>query len=396
MEVRMLKTPCFVVDEAAFEQNIMDFRRVLGKYFCNSIIGYSFKTNSLPYFIFMASQLGCYAETVSDTEYVLARRMGYKADKIIYNGPVKGKEQFFEAFRNRSIINIDSAREVEWLKELSDRGVKGSIGIRVNMDLEMALPGQTAMGESGGRFGFCVENGKLAETVRAIKDIEGISIGGLHMHVSSKSKSIEVYKELAQKACEIAVDEELTLQYLDIGGGFFGGGDGGSAYENYVSAIYDVLKKNRMEKITLIVEPGASVVADTVDYVTEVIDVKETNRSRFVITDGTRLHIDPFFHKTSYKYSVFTQTQQICRKQVLCGYTCMEKDRLTELVEKEALLPGDRVIYHVSGAYTMCFNPLFIEYLPVVYGKRNGEYEILREKWGVEEYLQKCKWVTET
>ena len=52
-------------------------------------IGYSFKTNSLPWVLSFMKEHGCYAEVVSENEYELAEYIGF--EHIIYNGPVKGK-----------------------------------------------------------------------------------------------------------------------------------------------------------------------------------------------------------------------------------------------------------------------------------------------------------------
>ena len=390
-----MHTPCFIFDEKAFRKNIDDYQKILNDSFSKSIIGYSFKTNSLPYIIRVAKDCGCYAEVVSDTEYQLAKYAGYDAQHIIFNGPVKGKQQFIAAFKEGSIINIDSWAEVGWLEELSQEGVSGTIGIRVNIDLESILPGQTATGADGGRFGFCDENGQLAAVIQKIKNMQGIQIGGFHMHVSNKSKSVDVYRVLTEKACDIAAREQLDLKYLDIGGGFFGGGDNGAAYKTYVDAICSALKGKCMSAVELIVEPGASVIAMAVDYVTEVKDIKDSLRGRFVVTNGSRMHIDPFFHKIKYEYSVISNESNRCEKQVICGFTCMEYDRFMRVRDETELHVGDQIIYHIVGSYTMCFNPLFIEYLPAVYTKRDGEYIMVRAQWGVQEYIQKCKWDVE-
>ena len=61
--------------------------------------------------------LGCYAETVSEDEYNLAKYIGVAKNQIIYNGPVKTKK-VFEALENECIVNIDSQREIEWLDEI--------------------------------------------------------------------------------------------------------------------------------------------------------------------------------------------------------------------------------------------------------------------------------------
>ncbi len=386
-----LHTPCYIFDEQVFSENILSFFRVLNEYFERSIIGYSFKTNSLPRLLFLANKLGCYAEVVSDEEYLLAKEIGFDSDKIIFNGPVKGKAVFLDAIENGSLVNIDSYREVRWLSELElDKSI--NIGIRVNIDLEHYLPGHTSTGELGGRFGFSYENGSLHRLIQEIKQLSNINIDRLHMHISNATKSVEVYKCLAKLACEIIDKESVVPSYIDLGGGYFGGGDNGEQYKKYISGIFEVLKEKGKNTIGIIVEPGASIVATAFSYLTRVVDKKDTPYGRFVVTDGTRLHIDPFFNKNKYVYELYYENSKMSVPQTICGYTCMEKDRIMSIVDNELEI-DDMILYDIVGSYTLCFNPLFISYLPCVYSKQSDrDYVVVREAWGVEEYLQKNRW----
>ncbi len=384
-----LKTPCFIIRDEILRKNLTDFKRIVENVYPDGIIGYSFKTNSTPYILTKALEYGCYAEVVSDTEYCLAEKIGFPTDKIIYNGPIKSKETFKRAFFGRSVINIDSFRELQWLKEFSNNEMPRSIGIRVNFDLESALPGETSTGAKGGRFGFSLENGDLHRAIAVCQNIAGVKPAGLHMHVSSKTKSVNIYQKLSETACRIIEDEELDIEYLDIGGGFFGGNDNGEAYGKYISVIHDELERHGVKDICLIAEPGASVVATAVDYMSSVIEYKDTSYGRFVITDGSRLHIDPFFRKDRHLHTMVSQSEKLHEKQTICGFTCMENDRIMTVENESELQAGDKIVYYIEGSYSMCFNSLFIEYLPYVYAEENGSYKLVRDKWGIEEYLQK-------
>ncbi|MDE6204321.1 MAG: hypothetical protein K2G19_12695, partial [Lachnospiraceae bacterium] len=76
--------------------------------------------------------------------------------------------------------------------------------------------------------------------------------------------------------------------------------------------------------------------------------------------------------------------------QWVCGATCMEYDKLFEIQNDTALIPGDRIVYDTAGGYTMCLNPLFINYFPAVYIERgDGTLFTARESWGNDEFLQK-------
>ena len=54
-------------------------------------------------------------------------------------------------------------------------------------------------------------------------------------------------------------------------------------------------------------------------------------------------------------------------KQVVCGYTCMDHDRIMIIENKPELQVGDEIIYHRVGAYSMTFGGMFIRYYPDVF-----------------------------
>ncbi|MFR8840281.1 MAG: pyridoxal-dependent decarboxylase, partial [Clostridium sp.] len=85
------KTPYFVIHEKEMKDNLECLKKSLQKYWNNYAIGYSFKTNSVPWLIRFMKQNGCLAEVVSDDEYSLAQKLKYTPNDIIFNGPVKSR-----------------------------------------------------------------------------------------------------------------------------------------------------------------------------------------------------------------------------------------------------------------------------------------------------------------
>ena len=92
-----LQTPCFIFDEAEFKRGICGFRDALKKFFQRVDIGYSVKTNSLPYALRTARDNSCMAEVVSYDEYELALLCGFSYDRIIHNGPIKSQTSTIQA-----------------------------------------------------------------------------------------------------------------------------------------------------------------------------------------------------------------------------------------------------------------------------------------------------------
>ncbi len=381
--------PYYVIHQKKLENLIDELKNAFQLYWPNYQIGYSYKTNSLPWIICFVRDRGCFAEVVSGDEYQLARRYDVPANQIIYNGPIKGKESFLSAVRNRGIVNIDSQREINWLSELNG---SQQVGIRVNFDLEKYTAGQSQCGDEGGRFGFCYENGELGKAINRIREQDN-QVVGLHLHTSSKTRSVEVYQAIASVACKIADEYDLKLQYVDIGGGFFGGLANKPQFVDYAREVAKVLSERfSPEQTQLIVEPGMALIGASVSYVTSVIDVKDTSYNRFVILNGTRMDIDPLMTKSKYFYTLEkNQPSAVCSKQILCGSTCMEHDRLMTLTDEQELQVGDRIVFDKVGAYTMCLTPLFIHYFPTVYLENNGEMKVIREKWTAEQYCQGCE-----
>lgn len=391
-----MNTPYYIIRKRILDEGIEKLKAALNKHWSYSVIGYSFKTNALPWIIEYMRHNGCYAEVVSEDEYELAEYMGY--EHIIYNGPVKGIESFTRACQKGHIVNLDAEREVEWLQHMNLINMKEpvKVGIRINFDLEAVCPGEASGGEEGGRFGFSYENGDFGRILDKLRAMPGVEVAGIHLHCSSKTRSLNIYEAIAKMACRIHKEYKIELTYLDVGGGYFGGLADKPQYEDYLCLMAGILKEEYDPKRTmLIMEPGTSLICPPVEYVTSVIDVKDTNRNRFIVTDGSRIHIDPLMTKKSYFYQLEKtdndDEREFLEKQVISGFTCMENDRLFNLKGSYALRVGDKIRYYKIGAYTMCLSPLFISYFPAVYLEEEGKIVCIREKWGVEEYVQKSK-----
>ncbi len=382
------KTPYYVIHEDELDENFNKLKDALEKHWNNYIIGYSYKTNALPWIIKHFDSLGCYAETVSEDEYNLAKLIGVAKNRIIYNGPIKTKNSFLEALQNECIVNIDSQREVEWLREVELK--KRTVGIRINFNIEKMCPGQSQCPEEGGRFGFCYENGELSKVIKSLKE-KKVKISGIHLHTSSKSRGLDIYRAIAEIACKVQKEFELDLDYVDVGGGFFGGLPTKPQFDEYIALMENILSTCfDKTKTKLIVEPGMAVIGAPVTYITRVIDVKDTEFNRFAITDGTRTSIDPLMTKSSYFHSFeIDGPREVHPNQIICGYTCMEHDRLFEEKDGPTLQSGDYIVYNKVGAYTMCLTPLFIKYFPDVYVEANGILKKVRSAWTPTEYVQR-------
>lgn len=388
------QTPYFVIDEPVLQRYYDMLSVSLSDNWNNYLIGYSFKTNSLPWLISYMKERGAFAEVVSEDEYSLAKYMGYADHEMIYNGPYKGMQSFRAVLLAGGIVNLDSMQEIGWLINLAGEfpGQTFKVGIRVNFDLEKMCPGETTMGEMSGRFGFCYETGRFADALKRLAKIPNVSVAGLHLHFSSKSRSIRIFRSIARMACQLKTEFELNLEYVDLGGGYCGGMEGRPEYPDYFPVIAKELRGCfTPENTKLIVEPGISLISKCTTFVTSVFDTRDIKQTRYVMTDGSRFNIDPTMIKSSHLFHILpleTQGNSTFDKQIICGFTCMEADRIFTYESKPELFPGDLIVYENVGGYTMSLNPLFIQYFPAVYVRNGDTMRMVRKKWTPGEYVQ--------
>lgn len=391
-------TPALVFDEAKLDLFVTRFENALATHWPNSILSYSFKTNALPWLLSYMRARGIWAEVVSDTEYDLAEALGYQPEQVVFNGPIKGREHLRYALRHGSVVNLDSKREVAWTVELAHQEptAQFAVGLRVNWDLNAYCPGESHSGSADSRFGFNPENGELDQAIVALTQA-GVRVAGLHMHRNSYTQSVDVFRASATVAKELIETRGLELDWLDIGGGFFGAEHGSPTFDEYVVAVKETLDGVLDPEATqLIVEPGASFVAVPLEFHAGVLDVKTVNDTTFVVTDTSRTNIDPLFRrKRPFAYHLDTTQTSVRRPvQTIGGYTCMEDDRLMDLLDEPALQPGDRIIFFKVGGYTMCYQATFFsEFAPPVYVRTAHELIQVRGTPTVSDYLQGHRWI---
>lgn len=391
-QINNLHTPCFILDREELMRSISGFRNALHNRFKQYVVGYSVKTNSVPYCLSLAKDKDCFAEVVSYDEYNLALKCGYRKDRIIYNGPMKSRDTFLEAIQSGAVVNIETKRELQWLKDLPQDKVY-SIGLRLNINISKVSPDDADGDNDNSRFGFSDETEEFADALSFLAALPNVRLSGLHIHRTAHSRSVGFYRNSIRYACETIRKYGLSLDWIDVGGGYFGIFPNKPTYEQYADAFCEVLKEFGLEDLCVIVEPGNALVASCFSFLSEVIDVKHVEENQwFVTTDGSRNDIDPFFRKSGYMTEIISDgTGKVVDVQVVSGCTCLEYDRLFTISNQPLLSVGDRIWYKNVGAYTMCLTPLFIRYIPTIYLKDGNRYAVIRDKWTEEEYIQKSK-----
>lgn len=307
------ETPFFLWDADDFTLNYEAFCAALEAESLRYRMSYSYKTNSLPSLLRRARDLGLLAEVVSEDEYELAEAIGYAAPEIIYNGPIKNESSFFRALEAGALVQLDAWRELRWAAAAAAARPQKEyrVGLRVHFDLEKGFPGASTAGERGPRFGFYAEGEELREALHTLRLCPNLRIVSLHVHHSNHCRDVSFYAHLVRETAELIRRFALQPEYLDIGGSFFAGGALRDRYALYAKALREALDEaEETRALTLILEPGAALVASSFRLYSRVLELKSAAGARYALTDASRCLIDPFMRKAEYAYEILPRERR--------------------------------------------------------------------------------------
>jgi diaminopimelate decarboxylase len=98
---------------------------------------------------------------------------------------MKTKETFLEAIQNGAYVNIETKREIEWLRELPIEKAFG-VGLRVNINVSKISQEDAKYDDDFGRFGFSDETSDFEDAIRQISSLPNINLSGIHIHRMSR------------------------------------------------------------------------------------------------------------------------------------------------------------------------------------------------------------------
>src|SRR3989344_9496339 len=149
-------SPLLIFSKRIILEKYRKLKDALERHYPNAQIAYSVKTNYLPALVNILKQEGAFAEVVSGFEFWLAKRLGFKPQEIIFNGPDKKTADIETALREGVILNVDNQQELERIGHISQKlDGEATIGLRVC----------TTIGSyEWSRIGFNLDNGEAYET----------------------------------------------------------------------------------------------------------------------------------------------------------------------------------------------------------------------------------------
>jgi len=391
-------TPLYVLSEQRIRQNYRAFRGALAGKYPDVLVCPAYKANSHLAVCRLYENEGAGAEVVSSNELRIALDTGVAAEKIVFNGPAKKRDDLELAISSGvGLINADSIPELDHMQEVSRSvGKRCNVGIRVNVGITPKTHPYLATAEKGSKFGIDVEDAISAYKEAAKQD--QLNVVGIHCHVGSGLNEPGVISEMSKKILDLAakVNEETGLRLLkiDLGGGLafpYQLTSPKMGCNEYASAILTG-NTSALEKLgnpQLIFEPGRTIVADAGILLTRIEVLKRQGEVNWAIADaGMNTFIRPALYGA--KHQIILAKERDARKvSYSVGGPCCESG---DILGKDILLPtleeGDLLVVLDVGAYGFTMSNNYNgQPRPAVVLVSEGQEELIRRRESYEEMI---------
>jgi diaminopimelate decarboxylase len=219
-------TPLFVVQPRQIGERLRQFEDTFAAAGLQAAVFFSVKTNPLPVVLEELLRWGAGAEVVSEDEYELVRRIGFPAERIVVNGPVKSTRLLRRAVREGvAMVNVEGLDELLALRDVvREHGQPVNTGLRVNPGFRSwRFSPSRSTAAYGSAMGFGLDEEDLVHAIDVIAGDPLLRFRGLHLHIGSGIASAGPYaKALARVlgAAHALLHVGLPLDVVDLGGGF--------------------------------------------------------------------------------------------------------------------------------------------------------------------------------
>lgn len=383
-----ITTPFYLYSENLIKKNIKEYiSHATGK----TLFCYSVKANSNLSILKLIAAEGMGFDVVSKGELYRVIKSGADPKKVVYSGVGKTKSEIRYALENNILcFNVESEGELLVInEEASYLSVTANISIRVNPDVAVESHPYISTGMKDNKFGITYNNA-LALYIKASK-LSSLNIIGIDFHIGSQITSIQPYLDSIKSVKSLVSElkkENINITHIDVGGGL------GISYEDedivskgdYIKEITNSLKDLNL---TILFEPGRSVIGDCGLLVTKLQYIKESETKNFMIVDASMSELlRPPLYDAFHKITPVIKRNTNYKTYDIVGPVCESADFLG----KERLMNSevdDFLVIEDVGAYGFVLSSNYnTRPKPAEYIITNGNIKEIRSADTLEQILE--------
>lgn len=346
-------TPCYVYSSQTVLDNFRAYDEALGN--LPHTVCYAVKANASLGILSLLARAGSGFDIVSGGELYRVLKAGGDPAHVVFSGVGKTAEEIDYALEQGiHSFNCESEPELALVDALAARrGIKAAFALRVNPDVNAETHPYISTGLREHKFGIDIHE---AEAVYERSSSFGhLAARGVSCHIGSQLLDVNPIFEALDKV--LALIDRLrsaghAITHLDLGGGLgIAYQDGDEAPE--IRAFIDCVRKRLHGRdLTVMVEPGRSIVGPAGVLLTRVLYRKRNVNKEFVVVDAAMNDlIRPSLYRSHHDIIPLRQTDRPEIVADVVGPVCETGDFLARDRTLANVAPGDYLAVATAGAY---------------------------------------------
>ena len=344
-------SPCYVYSRAAISDAFQSYADALQGQ--DHLICYAVKANSNLAVLNVLARLGSGFDIVSLGELERVLAAGGEANRVVFSGVGKTPAEMRRALEaGIRCFNVESVAELETLNQVAgDSGHIAPVSIRVNPDVDAQTHPYISTGLKDNKFGIDIHS--AVAVYQQAQALAHIDVHGIDCHIGSQLTDTAPFLDAMDRVLTLMdalAEKDIQIRHLDLGGGL-----GVTYRDEQVPAVGDYIAQVRERlgdrQVTLMFEPGRSLVANAGVLLTEVLYLKHNEHKNFAVVDAA---MNDMLRPSLYEAWMDLQPLSTRKgdKQVydVVGPICETGDFIAK--DRELCLqPGDRLALCSAGAY---------------------------------------------
>jgi diaminopimelate decarboxylase len=349
-------TPCYVYSA----QSILDAYCAYDDAFGDMphMICYAVKANSTLGVLSLLARAGCGFDIVSGGELYRVLQAGGDPARVVFSGVGKTAAEIQQALtsgiRN---FNCESEAELAEIDAIARKlGATARFSLRVNPDVDAATHPYISTGLRDHKFG--IDIAEAPAVYNRAKAFRHLRASGVDCHIGSQILDYSSILEATGKVLaliELLRSQGHAIDHVDLGGGLgiaYQAADTSPDIRVFVSALR---ARIRNAGLTVMIEPGRSIVGPAGVLLTRVLHRKKTPSKEFVVVDAAMNDlIRPSLYGAHHDILPLNHVPGVTGGSFVAdvvGPICETGDFLARGRELADVQPGEYLAISSAGAY---------------------------------------------
>ncbi|MBT7466652.1 MAG: diaminopimelate decarboxylase [Bacteroidetes bacterium] len=352
-KIQSLSTPFYYYDMELLNRTIIAVKKQTEKHGYH--MHYALKANSNYRFLEAMQQAGFGADCVSGNEVQQAINAGFSPNTIAFAGVGKTDKEIKTGLENDIFsFNVESIQEIEVINDLaSEMGKTARIALRINPNVDAKTHHYITTGIEENKFG--INSWEFEDVIRCLEKSGNLKLTGLHFHIGSQIRDLDVFKGLCLRVNEIQqwfLNHQILPSHINLGGGLgidYDNPDILPDFEAFFNIFPQFLELQANQQLHF--ELGRALVAQSGALISRVLFIKNGIKTNFVILDaGMTELIRPALYQSYHKIENLISKKQDEVYDVV-GPICESSDCFGKAVQLPITQRGDLFAIRSTGAY---------------------------------------------